>query len=39
MTYEELNVRLFVIIYPIVFVALLSYGMYYHIKYSNLKKL
>lgn len=38
MTYEELNVWLFVIIYPILFIILLTYGLYFHRKYNNLKK-
>lgn len=38
MTYEELNVWLFVIIYPILFIILLAYGLYFHVKYSKLKK-
>lgn len=37
-TYEELNVWLFVIIYPILFLILLTYGLYFHVKYSNLRK-
>lgn len=37
MTYEELNVWLFVIIYPILFILLLGYGINYHYKYYKLK--
>jgi hypothetical protein len=39
MTYEELNVWLFVIIYPILFIILLTYRLYFHVKYNRLKKL
>lgn len=38
MTYEELNVWLFVIIYPLLFIILLAYGLYFHVKYNKLKK-
>ena len=38
MTYEELNVWLFVIVYPIAFILLLIYGLNYHLKYKKLKR-
>lgn len=37
-TYEELNVWLFVVLYPIILVMAFTYGVIYHRRYINLKR-